>query len=624
MADKKEFSDFQTYKCDILTKEDLDLPKFCPTCVKDPSYVEPTWYTTDETYLDKKNCLYKFNVTKIIDDLRLEENEKRLKSFAITFTNHVQETRNYKNEAVQSKIIRTAIYNMLIDLDKEISYRHICNNYGCAPITTGKLRKKDKERIEVIIHDLKYLKESIINDIEDGDVVEFLGIQVEEIAQDFGYDPLEVSSHFEYRLNLDEGEQLSPILQVTLEKYDELLAERDRLLQSAAIDIGSFNPYGLENYAILEDKYFPASENGGNIIMVQVENEYASFDNDGLYMEQIRDYTKNAFNKSQLFRCDWGSNFDSYKLDGVATAINFGAGSNIDEQFKKFQEVYPKSPLMCSEYWTGWFDHWGRPHETRSISSFIGSLKDMLDRNISFSLYMAHGGTTFGHWGGANSPPYSSMVTSYDYNAPINEAGQPTDKFYAVRDLLKNYLNEGETLANIPKNKDVIAISEFEMKESANLFENLPKPKKTKDIQTMEMFDQGWGSVIYRTNLPAGKKGRQLVITEVHDWAAVYLNGKLLGHLDRRRNEKTIELPETTNESRLDILVDAMGRVNWGATIIDRKGITEKVELIQDEETTLLQNWEVFNIPVDAAFKKEQISTQQKVQDRHGIVLHLI
>tara|TARA_R110000824_G_scaffold121208_17_gene277226 strand:+ start:1345 stop:8463 length:7119 start_codon:yes stop_codon:yes gene_type:complete len=270
MADKKEFSDFQTYKCDILTKEDLDLPKFCPTCVKDPSYVEPTWYTTDETYLDKKNCLYKFNVTKIIDDLRLEENEKRLKSFAITFTNHVQETRNYKNEAVQSKIIRTAIYNMLIDLDKEISYRHICNNYGCAPITTGKLRKKDKERIEVIIHDLKYLKESIINDIEDGDVVEFLGIQVEEIAQDFGYDPLEVSSHFEYRLNLDEGEQLSPILQVTLEKYDELLAERDRLLQSAAIDIGSFNPYGLENYAILEEKYFPASENGGNIIQFLV------------------------------------------------------------------------------------------------------------------------------------------------------------------------------------------------------------------------------------------------------------------------------------------------------------------------------------------------------------------
>ena len=271
MADKKEFSDFQTYKCDIITPiDDIELPKFCPTCVKDPSYVEPPWYTTDETYLDKKNCLYKFNVTKIIDDLRLEENEKRLKSFAITFTNHVQETRDYKNEAVQSKIIRTAIYNMLIDLDKEISYRHICNNYGCAPNTTGKLREKDKERIEVIIHDLKYLKESIINDIEDGDSVEFIGIQVEETAQDFGYDPLEVSSHFEYRLNLDEGEQLSPILQVTLEKYDELLAERDRLLQSAAIDVGSFNPYGLENYAILEDKYFPASENGGNIIQFLV------------------------------------------------------------------------------------------------------------------------------------------------------------------------------------------------------------------------------------------------------------------------------------------------------------------------------------------------------------------
>tara|TARA_R110002012_G_scaffold315603_1_gene529569 strand:- start:5752 stop:12882 length:7131 start_codon:yes stop_codon:yes gene_type:complete len=270
MADKKEFSDFQTYKCDILTKEDIELPKFCPTCEKDPSYVEPTWYTTSETYLDKKNCLYKFNVTKVIDDLRLGEEENKLKSFAITFTNHVQENRNYKSPEVESKILRTAAYNMLIDLDKELTYRHICNNSGCVPVRGSELSDSDKERIEVIIHDLRFLKESIINDIEDGDSVEFIGIQVEQAAQDLGYDPLDVSSHFEYRLDLDEGEQLSPILQVTLERYDDLLDERDSILRKAGIDLGSFNPYGIENYATIEDYYFPADENGGNIIQFLV------------------------------------------------------------------------------------------------------------------------------------------------------------------------------------------------------------------------------------------------------------------------------------------------------------------------------------------------------------------
>ena len=167
--------------------------------------------------------------------------------------------------------------------------------------------------------------------------------------------------------------------------------------------------------------------------MVQVENEYATYGSDQKYMETIRNSVRAAgFDKVQLFRCDWSSNFNNYKLDGVATTLNFGAGSDVDSQFKEFSKVYPNAPLMCSEYWTGWFDHWGRPHETRSIDSFIGSLKDMMDRKVSFSLYMAHGGTSFGQWGGANAGPYSAMATSYDYNAPIGEQGNTTDKFFAA------------------------------------------------------------------------------------------------------------------------------------------------------------------------------------------------
>lgn len=356
-------------------------------------------------------------------------------------------------------------------------------------------------------------------------------------------------------------------------------------------------------------------QNGGNIIMVQVENEYGVFGKDVSYMTQVRDAVRaSGFDKVQLFRCDWSSNFFNYDVEGVYTALNFGAGSNIDKQFEKYKEIYPKAPLMCSEYWTGWFDYWGRAHETRSISSFIGSLKDMLDRNISFSLYMAHGGTSFGQWGGANAPPFGSMVASYDYNAPINEAGLPTDKFYAVRDLMKNYLNPGETIPEPPVNYPSISIPKITFKESASLFENIPKANKTENIQSMEAFNQGWGRILYRTQLPETKTPLKLKITELRDWANIYINGKLIGNLDRRKDENTIEIPAVKKGDVLDILVEAMGRVNYGKTIIDRKGITEKVEIVSGSNTTSLKNWEVFNFPVEYDFQKKMKFKTEKAK----------
>lgn len=353
-------------------------------------------------------------------------------------------------------------------------------------------------------------------------------------------------------------------------------------------------------------------QNGGNIIMVQVENEYAVFGDDATYMAEIRDAVIDAgFDKVQLFRCDWSSTFHKYDVTNVATTLNFGAGSNVDEQFARFRTMYPDAPLMCSEYWTGWFDYWGRPHETRSVESFIGSLRDMMERKISFSLYMAHGGTSFGQWGGANSPPFGCMVASYDYNAPINEAGQPTEKFYAVRQLLANYLNPGEVLSDVPDSIPMIEIPEITFTESAPFFDNLPKANLSEKIQPIEMFDQGWGRVLYRTKLPAYLPDSRLVITELRDWAVVYIDGNFVGKLDRRKDENTLVLPSYLVGAQLDILVEVMGRVNYGETIIDRKGITEKVEIVAGSETNELSNWEVFNIPVD--FPKEyKLSYSQK------------
>lgn len=383
-----------------------------------------------------------------------------------------------------------------------------------------------------------------------------------------------------------------------------LLKQKDMQVRTLA------NPYFMERSA----KYLKAVgkqlaplqiQNGGNIIMVQVENEYAAFGNSSEYMEATRKAVRAAgFDKVQLFRCDWGSNFETYKVSNeIATALNFGAGSDITKQFKRFQEVMPNAPLMCSEYWTGWFDHWGKQHETRSVNSFIGSLKDMMDRNISFSLYMAHGGTTFGQWGGANAPPYSAMVTSYDYNAPIGEQGNITDKFFAVRDLLKNYLQPGETLGDIPAAIPTITIPKFDLKQTAAVFDNLPPGKKSVNIQSMEMFDQGWGRIIYRTSLPASAVKRKLIITEVHDWASVFINGKPIGKLDRQRGDNTIEIPENAAKVTLDILVEATGRVNYGEAVIDKKGITEKVEIVDGDKITELKNWTVYNLPVDYVFQ---------------------
>ena len=346
---------------------------------------------------------------------------------------------------------------------------------------------------------------------------------------------------------------------------------------------------------------------GGNIIMVQVENEYGAYATDKEYIANIRDIVKGAgFTDVPLFQCDWSSTFQRNGLDDLVWTINFGTGANIDAQFKKLQEARPNAPLMCSEFWSGWFDHWGRKHETRDAETMVSGIKDMLDRHISFSLYMTHGGTTFGHWGGANSPAYSAMCSSYDYDAPISKAGWATPKYYKLREMMMQYADSAQVIPDVPAAYPVIEIPEFELKEVAPLFDNLPEPKLSEDIKPMEQFDQGWGTILYRTSLPEVKEGTTLLIDEVHDWAQVYADGKLLGRLDRRRGQNSLVLPSLQKGTRLDILVEAMGRVNFDVAIHDRKGITNKVELLTETDKKELKNWEVYSFPVDYDFAESK------------------
>ena len=393
------------------------------------------------------------------------------------------------------------------------------------------------------------------------------------------------------------------------------------LLKKEDIKLRTNDPYFLERTKLFMNEIGKQLADlqitkGGNIIMVQVENEYGSYATDKEYIANIRDIVKGAgFTDVPLFQCDWSSNFQNNALDDLVWTVNFGTGANIDEQFKKLKEVRPNTPLMCSEFWSGWFDHWGRKHETRDAETMVSGIKDMLDRNISFSLYMTHGGTTFGHWGGANSPAYSAMCSSYDYDAPISEAGWTTPKYFKLRELLAGYMDEGETQSEVPAAKPIIEIPEFEIKEVAPLFGNLPEPKTSEDIKPMEQFDQGWGTILYRTTLPAVTSGTILLITEVHDWAQVYANGKLLGRLDRRRGENSLKLPALAAGTQLDILIEAMGRVNFDKAIHDRKGITEKVELLNEGSTQELKNWQVYSFPVDYPFVKDKKYAPGKKSD---------
>ena len=385
------------------------------------------------------------------------------------------------------------------------------------------------------------------------------------------------------------------------------------LLKKKDIVLRTLDPYFMERTAIfmkeVGKQLAPLQiTRGGNIIMVQVENEYGAYAVDKPYVSAIRDIVKSAgFTEVPLFQCDWSSTFDRNGLDDLLWTINFGTGANIEQQFKRLKEARPETPLMCSEFWSGWFDHWGRKHETRPAKSMVQGIKDMLDRNISFSLYMAHGGTTFGHWGGANNPSYSAMCSSYDYDAPISEPGWTTDKYFQLRDLLRNYLPAGEQLPEIPEAFPVIEIPEVEFTQIAPLFSNLPEAKESMDIQPMEAFDQGWGTILYRTTLQEPvENGTTMKITEVHDWAQVFADGKLLARLDRRRGEFALQLPVLKKGTRIDILVEAMGRVNFDESIHDRKGITEKVELVRGKQSAELKNWTVYSFPVDYSFVQDK------------------
>ena len=383
------------------------------------------------------------------------------------------------------------------------------------------------------------------------------------------------------------------------------------LLKKKDIKLRERDPYFMERVKIFEQKVgeqlAPLTiQKGGPIIMVQVENEYGSYGEDKPYVSEIRDCLRGIYGKElALFQCDWSSNFEKNGLDDLTWTMNFGTGANINDQFRRLGQLRPNAPKMCSEFWSGWFDKWGARHETRPAKDMVEGMDEMLSKGISFSLYMTHGGTSFGHWAGANSPGFAPDVTSYDYDAPINEYGHATPKFWELRKMMEKY-NDGKALPAVPKDvAPIITVPKFELKEFSSIFNGedsqfkLPI-RKEGGLMTFEEMDMGWGSMLYTTTMPE-IPAQSVITADFHDFAQVFINGKYIGKIDRVKNEKSPTLPPVKKGDELEILVEAMGRINFGRAIKDFKGIVGEVAITAEvegiETTWKPQNWVKFGLP---------------------------
>ncbi|HBC79287.1 MAG TPA: beta-galactosidase [Bacteroidales bacterium] len=339
--------------------------------------------------------------------------------------------------------------------------------------------------------------------------------------------------------------------------------------------------------------------NGGPVLMLQVENEYGSFGNDRNYISRLKDvWVENGIDVP-FFTGDGPTTFMLEAGTLPACAVGLDSGSQLSH-FELAAKMNPGVPVFSSETYPGWLTHWGEKWAGTDTTDLLKEVKFLMDNRKSFNLYVIHGGTNFGFTAGANSggKGYEPDVTSYDYDAPISEQGQPTPKFMALRRLIGSYLPKGKKLPPIPEVVPAYEIPSIGLTNFTSVWDNLPQPVSSVQPKPFEAYGQDYGFILYKTELIGHKKGK-LTVTDLHDYATVFLNGEFIGTLDRREGINSIELPESKAvRPVLEILVEGMGRINFGQNLIDRKGITDKVTL----NGMTLMNWEVYNLPMDEKF----------------------
>lgn len=354
---------------------------------------------------------------------------------------------------------------------------------------------------------------------------------------------------------------------------------------------------------------------GGPILMVQVENEYGSYGNDRVYMETLRKMWMNAGITVPFYTADGPTRYmlEAGSLSGTAVGLDSGSS---EADFELARKMNPGVPVFSSETYPGWLTHWGEKWQRPDTNALKKEVEFLLKSGKSFNLYVIHGGTNFGFTAGANafSPTaYQPDITSYDYDAPISEQGQPTAKYFMLRNLIAKYADK--PLPPVPQPVRAQYISEILPERIQSVWDILPAPVYTAQPVPMEMLNQNQGLMLYRTRLIGHKSGK-LVIREPHDYALVFLNGRFLDTVFRDGGNWTVDIPKDTSVANpvLDILVEGMGHINFAQYMIDRKGITDRVTL----NGMTLMNWEQYSLPMDEAFLRKAMSRLPKTADERN------
>lgn len=336
-------------------------------------------------------------------------------------------------------------------------------------------------------------------------------------------------------------------------------------------------------------------DNGGPIILTQIENEYGAYGSDQAYLAAQQAALRTAGFSGLLYTADPAEFFAKGSVPGVVGGINFGTNYKAEKEFATRALVRPEGPYFCSELWGGWFDAYGKLHETMPAAPLLASLQWMLEHKYSISFYMLHGGTSWGFTPGANwnKDGYQPDIASYDYDALLDEAGRPTPKYQAVLELFRQYL-PAQTFAPMPAPEASITVPRFHLSETAALDQLLAKPVTSKAPQSLETLGQMHGMMLYRHAAKGALKG-SLAFGDVRDFALVRSSGRTQAVLDRRFAEKAaaIDLPAGAT---LDVLVDTMGHCNYGVNIgKDQKGLIGDATLAGQP----VEGWAHYGLPLD-------------------------
>ena len=337
--------------------------------------------------------------------------------------------------------------------------------------------------------------------------------------------------------------------------------------------------------------------NGGPIVMFQIENEYGYYGNDQNYLGYL-----------QKLWGELGVSVPFYTADGasaqyVSNGHVFGAAIGLDsgitkENYDMADKIDSRVVSFSSETYPGWLTHWGEKWAGKTTSDFLKEIDFILGYGKSFSMYMIHGGTNWGFWAGANDGDkgYQAHITSYDYDAPVTENGNATEKYFALRDLISKYVNE--TLPPVPEPIKTIRIPKVDLDYFSNIWQDGQRSHYSAYPKHFEYFNQFSGVIIYRTNL-TGKTSGNLTVDGLGDYALVFADEQFIGTLDRSQAVFSIALPNNgKNFSRIELVVEGMGRINFGSQMTDRKGIKGNVSL----DGEVLSGWSMTNLPFDDEF----------------------